>query len=776
MVKNIRSLTFKVYKYLSNVATGIVGRNMHVSDVEMPDALGYTAKGNDIRVAFKHELYKGLSEGEIDMFRLGVTVHECMHQVFTNFTYAYSEQERLRRSGYFISEYDEWIYHQVLNLVEDPAIESMAPQVVGGLPLKALRYSIRTIDTKTDYTVEAEDEIHEITKALIQFGDVGLIKFSWTFDKAREVFLKIAPLFYEAINEPDGRKRIDAIIPIHKELRVLYREGAKKDESGSLSRSAEAAGKGSGRKGKASSEDSEINRKRKITIKKVKRDEWEKMKKEQEKSEKMEDDGKSDITVYVPEDAKADEKEKPEDEASIPMPMETSDKDDKKEDSSSKKSSDNADVDIDKEDDKSSEMKEDLKKDEDSSDDASEATPESDDKSSKKEPDDSEGKDTSGDKPEAENKDEDSIDKASDEESPDSDSKTEPDSSDSEEEEETEESESKANPFELSEDELNEMEEADFELSDEDLEKILDSVESMDKFEEPAEGMEEHEKKAKSYDDIMAAELHTVATCKNFIINAPAHYASTYEALKAPYEADIDMLRDELREIFQEDSAKTYFARSGRVNLKRMISRQSSTCLFERTERSTDKENIAIYMMVDMSGSTYGDKIAQERLAAILTAEALSEFDIPLYITGFTDRTAVELYHFVRWDNTEEERWGLLEIKAIADNFDAYCVRYAEEMLKERPEKRKLFIMVSDGTPASRFANGRTAIRQNARAVAHMKEAGISVLTLGVGKVPKEDFELMYGKNSFIDVSDPNQLFEKLAVALRAVINGEEEM
>ena len=777
-MREVRTTATKIYQYLSNVATGIVGRRMHVSNVAMPDALGYTEKGNDIHVAFRHELYDGLSDSEADMFRLGVTVHECLHQVFTNFNYAMEEHERLRRTGYFQSEYDEWVYHEIMNLIEDPAIESMAPQVVGGLPLKALRFAIRMTDTKSDYERASKDEIHEVTKALIEFGDVGLIKFEWVFDKAREVFLKIAPLFYDAINEPDGKVRIDAALPIHKELRTLYREGAKKDENESLSRSADANGKGSGKPGKPSSTESDINRKRKITIKKIKRDEWEKMKKEQEGSEKTKDDGTSDITVYMPEDAKAEKEDNPKDGTSIPIPMEASGEDGEKEDSSSKESSEKEDVDIDMEEDKSSEKKEGSKKDEsENSDESSEDSKESDKKSSKEdESEKSEGKDKSDDKSESEtSKEDETKDPSSDEEKA-SDKDADSEKPDSDENEDGIEPEDEANPFELSDEELSEMEEADFELSDEELDKIAESIEAFDESKEPAEGIEEHKREAANYDDVIASELCTTAKCANHVVNAPSKYAKSYEALKAPYAADIDMLRDELREIFHEDSAKSYFARSGRVNLKRMISRQSSTRLFERTERSTDKENIAIYMMVDMSGSTCGAKIEQERLTAILTAEALSEFNIPLYITGFTDNTAVDLYHFVRWDNTEEERWGLLDIKALYDNFDAYCVRYAEEMLKARPEKRKLFIMVSDGAPLSRFAHGKEAIEQNARTVAHMKEAGIAVLTMGVGDVPQATFEYMYGKDSFIDVSNPNKLFEKLAVALRAVINGEEEI
>lgn len=729
-MNTIIQLIKKIYQYLTNVASGIVGRTIRVHKV--PDgnnALGYTLKGSDVYVAYEHSLFKGLSDEEKDMVRLGVTVHESLHQVFTNFSYYERKVEKLRREAYFQSKYDEYVFHELWNLVEDPAIETAAPEVVGGLPLKALKFAILTIDNCSDYTSTPEDEVSEVTSALIQFGDIGLVRGGWTFDKAREVFLKIAPLFYDAINDPDSASRIDRIPEIHKEIRTLYREGAE-PKNNNLSRSSTPEGTGEGRTGKTPSEKSELNRKRKITIKKVKRDEWEKMKKESEKNPSVPDDGESDITVVIPEDLKPEDmekKEKEKDNTSVPIPK-SGNEEDKEEDK--------------EEDEKTDSESDDAKKKEN-------------------------GK---------EDEEKDSETNGSDKSLADSEKKGEEGSAEEYGDEESE------NPFELSDEEQDILDEDDFELSDEDLERIVSSILSCEEGEEhnSQNGKSEEEIREKQAaddkSDIVAKELHTRATCQNHLVTAEPGFESVYDRVKEPFEADIEMLRDELREIFQQDETRTYFARSGRVSLKRLVNRTASTRLFERTERTTGKANIAIYMMVDMSGSTWGKKIEQERLTAILTAEALSEFKIPLYITGFTDNEEVELYHFVRWDNTEEERQSLLKITALNNNFDAYAVRYAEEALRERPEMRKLFIMISDGQPASYFSGGSQGIRKNAEAVMHMKEAGIDVIAFGVGNVPDEIFKTMYGEYSYINVSNPARLFDNLSRVLRNVIDGEDKM
>lgn len=784
-----------LYRFLSNIASGIIGRTVTVQDVPVleADSLGYTLKGDNIYVAYNHFLYDGISEEEKDVMRLGVTVHEALHQVFTNFEHAEYKQEKLKREGYFTSRYDEWLYHQILNLVEDPAIETAAPEVVGGDPLKALKFMIITVDSRSDYSHAPKDEIEEITKALIQFGDVGLVRDYWTFEEARKVFLKIAPLFYDAVNDPDNKSRIDRIPDIHKELRVLYRKDAKPE--GSLSRTSTPEGKGSGKKGKSSSEDSELNRKRKISIKRVKRDEWEKMKKEAEENPSELDDGESDLTIVIPEDLKPEDMEKKEDNkeegASVPVTGSKEEKD--KEGKSNSKSSH-----VEGEEEKEVEKEKDSLTETESS-----STPETrEEKSDKKK------EDTAEEKSDSKSNSDSDFESESNDESKESSDSSEEKGKEGEKEgenkkEKTEEGKKESsdktegvnpspyegseegaeNPFELSDEEMEILSEDDFELSVEELEKIAENIESYAEIssegeDDPSETDKEREtREMNDKSDMVAKELHTGAKCNNHIEVAGAPYEAAYESFKEPYEADIEMLQDELREIFDQDETKTYYARSGRVSLKRMINRSASTRLFERTERSTGKEDIAIYMMVDMSGSTqFEGKIEQERLTAVLIAEALSAFNIPLYITGFTDYENVELFHFVRWDNTEEERQSLLNIRHMWNNFDAYAVRYAEEALKERNEKRKLFIMISDGQPASYFSGGEAGIRQNAQAVQHMKEAGIDVLAFGVGSVPDSTFETMYGKESYINVSNPTKLFENLSRVLRNLIDGEDKL
>ena len=495
------------------------------------------------------------------------------------------------------------------------------------------------------------------------------------------------------------------------------------------------------------------------------------MKKESEENGESKDDGKSDLTIIVPEDAKAEEGKKDnKDAVSVPVGGSEGDENTPENSASGSSKPDESEAEKDSEGNASSES----------------------DESESEKSDDAENKDESG-KGESNDSSEADGSKAKESEKAEGNdsSKSDAERTSSGKEKKPEngleidmskpgyaESEEDANPFELTDEELEEIEDDDEDIvSDEELGKFEGMIDSILEAAtgDSSEGKEKEESSAyDTYAEVAANELHTSAHCKNIIVHADKNAASQYERLIAPFEADIEMLQNDLKEIFRNDSSRDYYARSGSISLKRMTSKVASTRLFERTERSSEKESIAIYMMVDMSASTTGEKIRQEKLAAILTAETLSAFHIPLFITGFSDYYNVQMFHFVRGENTEEERYSLLNIEPKDNNFDAYVVRYAEEMLKARPEKRKLFIMISDGQPSSNFSAGAAGVKQNAEAVMHMKEEGINVLAFGVGPVPHELFKHMYG-SAFIDVSNISELFNKLADALRIAINGEDD-
>lgn len=187
--------------------TSLIGRRTIVQDAEHP-ALGYTSKDGIIHVARDHDFFNRVTEPEVRIMQMGINIHEAMHQVFTDF----DETERILRE---ISDYQQKdLFMTIVNLIEDPAIENFADQIVGGPALDALYFTIdRCYDLAIPVSEHAETNPlstawYEYMTALVHFGDGGLVKGDFTSQAARRCFDRTIGLVYQAINEPDGKKRV----------------------------------------------------------------------------------------------------------------------------------------------------------------------------------------------------------------------------------------------------------------------------------------------------------------------------------------------------------------------------------------------------------------------------------------------------------------------------------------------------------------------------------------------------------------------------------------
>lgn len=108
--------------------TSLAGRRILVMDVPPWESgeLGYTSEGSVIHVARDHGYYHLFSKDEASVFRFGVNVHEALHQVFTDF-------DAFRATAEIVpGEFEQGMFARIFNLIEDPAIENFADQVVGG--------------------------------------------------------------------------------------------------------------------------------------------------------------------------------------------------------------------------------------------------------------------------------------------------------------------------------------------------------------------------------------------------------------------------------------------------------------------------------------------------------------------------------------------------------------------------------------------------------------------------------------------------------------------
>ena len=567
--------------------------------------------------------------------------------------------------------------------------------------------------------------------------------------------------------------------------RSLWEDIAKQNEEmeklfEELSKHMKSQMKGSG-KGKEADETegeggSKREKRRKITIKKVSKEELEEMKKNGEISE-GDSSGKlpdGDLTLIVCDDDDADKKDKKSSDNSISAGSGSGKKEEKDEENKSGSSAENAEIETEENEDKSS------GKSGDKSDEKSE------DKSSSNSSKDK-GNDKSDDKNESKSDSKDNSDSSSK-------SSSEEDESSKESKEDSLNNGDKNNPFttpmgqadlkignkEVPDDfeesdetnSIGEISEEEYQLSEEDIQRIIEEIENA---EEEMKKEEVAEKDTSPIDDFnVTSPKLGKKSCLNYRVTYDSseqsyleeRYAETLSRL-AP---GIKNLTTQLKRIFENDYEETEYRTSGRINLKRANSGRVTARVFDRRVSPSNKSNFCVELLVDESGSMSScHKATSARECCIALAEVFANLHIPVYVIGFTADTRgydIVHNHYITWKNTHNERLKLLNITARANNCDGYSVRYATEVIKKNKSENKLLIVLSDGQPAA--CNYYDGVADTKQAIRDAKKH-TNVLGVAIGNSDTETIFHMYEKD-FLHVGNVDDLFSGLSKQLQKMM------
>lgn len=688
--------------------TSLIGRRTIVQDAGHP-ALGYTSKDGIIHVARDHDFFNRVTEPEVRIMQMGINIHEAMHQVFTDF----DETERILRE---ISDYQQKdLFMTIVNLIEDPAIENFADQIVGGPALDALYFTIdRCYDLAIPVSEHAETNPlstawYEYMTALVHFGDGGLVKGDFTSQAARRCFDRTIGLVYHAINEPDGKKRVHIAEEIFQTaLRILtpingWNASLCMSDLTNATGKRSTNGNGEGRKAANVSDSSKRSERRN----KARKQSMEKEK------EKMLDQLKEDAGITD----RQEETEDPEEGESLDVKNSPGAAGDEAE--TEKKASTTTQA-------------------ESGADDASGTVPEETTGQSAGISEESSGTDTNKNHTGGEDENEEPIpgDKSGKEQR------------------------------DLTSKDMEDPEAIDPETLAEQLDQLMESYEDTcgkSAGQEITTAMNEAVKEIaanhKQFSDVIPDDMVVEDS-------APELYAKYSQRAAVIYEP----LIVKLKKIFQDDCNRKMYTQSGMVSLKRASSGRVTSRLFERKRLPSDKADMCLMLLVDCSGSMRGEKTTAAIITATAIAETMAYFRIPTYCMGFhTTSSEVEQLHFIQWTNTLPERETLPYIEGNGGNFDSYSIRYATELLKQRREKHKLMNIISDGLPSAYFS-GSEGIRQNTLAIEDARKEKIQVFGTAIGKQNNKDFTKMYGKDFYMNVQDFELLAGQTAEMIKKIV------
>lgn len=308
-------------------------------------------------------------------------------------------------------------------------------------------------------------------------------------------------------------------------------------------------------------------------------------------------------------------------------------------------------------------------------------------------------------------------------------------------------------------------------ISDKDADIINERIENEIQSEKLFEIRETNEDGITDFNDISGRGF-TKANCKNIIENGTENFQYGYDLIVEQMRPDINKLASQLKRATKRPNTVKVKKSTGALNVDRYsrINACQTTKLFDK-RRTPDKNDIAVFVNVDESGSMAGSKTSTARMVCIALAEACAIAKIPIYIMGFTaDVGSYDAYHlhYVRWKNTLHERWSLMNISSRTCNFDGYSIRYATRLLQKRPENSKLLIVVSDGQPVTRMYGGgfsSIGVADTKEAVRQATADGIVVHGIAIAGRDNAVLKEIYGSN-FTDNNNLQMLFRDFSRAI----------
>lgn len=244
----------------------------------------------------------------------------------------------------------------------------------------------------------------------------------------------------------------------------------------------------------------------------------------------------------------------------------------------------------------------------------------------------------------------------------------------------------------------------------------------------------------------------------------------------------------------------------GRLDAKRLVNAVNGERHVYRLRDDIEEVDTAVTLLIDLSGSMSGSRINLAQTTAIALAQTLERCGVAYNVVGFKEDIAPEpevyekhrkafegdvpqskawdlaksaditvtyeptiLYEFKNFTKrlpASRASLGLLSAMAYGSNNDGVAVRLAGEKLLERPESRKVMIVLSDGQPAACGYGSNKAIYKNLiSAVDWLESKG--VVTAGIGiesRAVKEFYKRCVVLNNAADLGAAT--FDQLAKVL----------
>ena len=259
-------------------------------------------------------------------------------------------------------------------------------------------------------------------------------------------------------------------------------------------------------------------------------------------------------------------------------------------------------------------------------------------------------------------------------------------------------------------------------------------------------------------------------TCFNNRVVATRRDADIYQERLNVLGRDIQLLTSSLRRIIQNDNDEYVHGSCGKYVIKRDLD-HTSVNVFDKKREEKNINDLAVMLLIDISGSMSGKKIELARDASILLAESFAALKVPFYTMGFTaDTSGYQVYHnhYVTWKNTKAERMALSAMSAVMNNDDAYSIRYAALALRKFRAEHKLLFVLSDGAPVCLRYSAVDGIKETAMSIREADKVA-DIVAIGIGNHFEKSLREMY-HGSFLELKNIGELSLTLTRQIKRIL------
>ena len=235
-------------------------------------------------------------------------------------------------------------------------------------------------------------------------------------------------------------------------------------------------------------------------------------------------------------------------------------------------------------------------------------------------------------------------------------------------------------------------------------------------------------------------------------IEVDSREMNAYETIKRANKRTIDSLIKEMENIVEKKD-ETF-------EKNRFIGKKLNKSPIQRDGRIFTKRNVpddselAVAILIDESGSMYGDRIKNALNMSIIISEFCEAYGIALGIYGHNSNGYdVDLDVYKEFDSIDgKDKYRLTGMNCGGCNRDGAALQFVGNHLYERPEEKKILIIISDGQPNAYSYGGDEAAADLRQIKNNLRGKEIILIAAAIGD-DKDNIQDIYGK-SYLNITD----------------------